>query len=290
MRFGAWLLPVACNLWAAGASGAWLDEVGVEFDYDDNLTRAQLARDIKGDSALVVSAAGGNHFQLSGQDSIDLTASLATAGYARYQGLDNLSAGLAVAYRRKLGLGPYVPQLSVSGSATRLEYRNDLRDGWLYAAEIEASQRLSERWAVHANYRSEQRNADRTPARAVSFIPADVFDLRSRSLGVGSDFSLTPEYLLSASFTVHDGDIVSTTQRNLPIFLASSAIAADPVFGDDTFAYKMHAITRVFGLGVSREVGRQGSFSVGYEYRESQGPDGIDYRSNLLRASYFYAF
>lgn len=290
MNIGIRLLSVACGLWAAGASAAWLDEVGVEFNHDDNLTRAQLARDIKADSAVVVSAAGGQRFQLTDRDSLALTASMAATGYGRYQGLDNMSAGLALTYRRKLGLGPFVPQLAFSGSATRLEYRSDLRDGWLYASEIEASKRLSERWAVRATYRSERRDAEHTPTRAVSFIPADVFDLRSRSVGIGSDFSLAEHYVLFGAYTVQRGDIVSTTQRNLPIFLASSAIAADPVFGSNTYAYKMRAITRILSLGVSRQIGLQASFSIGYEHRESEARGGIDYRSNLVRATYLYAF
>lgn len=290
MRLAACLLSMTGALVAAGAAADGLDQVGVEFSYDDNLTRAQLARDIKSDSALAVSAAGGPRFQITGRDSLALTASLAATAYGHYRDLDNVSAGLALTYRRKLGLGPYVPQLSLSGSATRLEYRSDLRDGWLYGVEAEASRRFSERLALRAAYRYEQRDADRTPARLLAFIPADVFDLKSRSLGVSGDFTVLPRYVLSLGYTVHKGDIVSTTQRNLPIFLASSAIAPDPVFGGNTYAYKMQALTRAVSLGLSREMGRQASLSLGWEHRDSHAEGGIDYRSNLVRATYLYGF
>jgi len=290
MKVWGWMLPIACGLCAPEASAALIDDVGVEFSYDDNLTRAELTRDIKGDSALAVTASAGPRFQLTGYDSVALTATVAVTKFRHYDGLDNASPGLALTYRRKLGLGPYVPQLALSGSATRLEYRDGLRDGWLYAAEVEASKRLSERWGVRATFRSERRDADDVPERVVPFISADVFDLASRSVGIHADFAYTPRYVFSAGFTLHRGDIVSTTQRNRPIFLASSAIAPDRVFGDNTFAYTMQARTGALSMGVSRELGPQASLSLGYEHRDSRADGGIDYRSNIVRATYLHDF
>lgn len=284
---------LACCVLMLSATQAWsnpLDDFGVELVYDDNLTRAQLARDIKADLSLVVSTSGGPRFQLGDHDSLSLKANLAGSKYRDYDGLDNFNAGLALSYRHKFGLGTYVPQLALTGSAARLEYDDRLRDGWLYAAEAEASQRFTERLALRAFMRSERRDADHVPDRVVSFIRANVFDLRSNSAGIGADFAYSPRYLVSLGYTWHRGDIVSTTQRNLPIFLASSAIAPDPVFGGNTYAYTMQARTRVFSLGVSRELGRQASLSLGYEYRDSRANGGIDYTGNLFRATYLYGF
>lgn len=290
MRFGNWALALACGLFATGARAALLDEIGVELNYDDNLTRAKLPHDVKPDGSLAVSARGGPRLQLTDYDSVALTASLTATGYHRYGGLDNLAGGLALTYRRKLGLGPYVPQIGLSGTATRLDYRDRLRDGWLYAVEAEAGKRLSARWSMRAAYRVERRESDEIPERVVPFIAADVFNLRSRSLTLGTDFAYSPRYVFSLGLTLHRGDIVSTTHRNLPIFLASSAIAPDTVFGDDMFAYKMRARSGVLSVGVSRELGRQASLNLGYEHRNSRADGGIDYRSNLVRATYLHGF
>jgi hypothetical protein len=290
MKFRAILLSLACSLGAGDGAAGLLNDVGVELSHDDNVTRAELERDIKSETSLTVSAAAGPRFQLTDYDSLALTASVALDAHRHYDGLDNVSAGLALTWRRKIGLGPYVPQLGLSVSATRLDYRDALRDGWLYAAEAEASKRLSERLTVRAIYRNERRRADDTPDRVVSFVPADVFDLRSHSLGISGEFAWDPRYVVSAGYTVHRGDIVSTTQRNLPVFLASRAIARDPVFGDDTFAYTLRAVTHALNLGVSRVIGRQASLSLGYEYRDSRADGGIDYRSNVVRAIYLYGF
>ncbi|MCC4118506.1 hypothetical protein LLG90_24410 [Aromatoleum toluclasticum] len=290
MKYGKKLACLALVLCASQASAAVLDDFGVELVHDDNLTRAQLGRDIKGDLALSVSTSGGPRFQLTDYDSLSLKGTLAGTKYRHYDGLDNINASLALGYRRKFGLGPYVPQFALTGSATRLEYDSRLRDGWLYAAEAEASKRVSDRLALRAFVRSERRESDDVPERVVPFIRANVFDLRSRSAGIGADFAYDPRHLVSVGYTWHRGDIVSTTQRNLPIFLASSAIAPDPVFGDNTYAYTMQARTRVFSIGLSREVGHQSSVSLGYEYHDSHADGGIDYSGNLFRASYFYGF
>ena len=290
MKLGAELTCALLFLGTAQAFGAPLDDLGVELTYDDNLTRAKLGRDIKDDLALTASTSGGPRFQLTDNDSLSLKGTLAATKYRHYDGLDNINAGLALGFRHKFGLGPYVPQLALTGSARRLEYDSRLRDGWLYAAEAEASKRVTERLALRAFVRSERRESDDVPARVVPFIRANVFDLSSRSAGIGADFAYDPRYLVSVGYTWHRGDIVSTTQRNLPIFLASSAIAPDPVFGDDTYAYTMPARTRVFSIGVSREVGRQASVSLGYEYRDSRADGGIDYNGNMFRATYLYGF
>ncbi|NMG76602.1 hypothetical protein [Aromatoleum diolicum] len=290
MTVWKWVLPFVWGLHALDASAGWLDEVGLELRFDDNLTRAQLDRDIKSDTALVVSAAAGTGYQLTDNGRLSLTLTLSGSAYQRYEGLNNLNAGLELAYRWKFGLGPYVPELRLSGSATRLDYRDAPRDGWLYLGEIAIAKRLSDRSGIRMSYRVEQRESDTVADRLRPAIAADVFDLTSQNLSFGGDYAIHPEYVFSAAYTIRDGDIVSTTRRNLPVFLASSAIAADPVFGSGRFAYKMKAITRSLSLGVSRVVGGQASFTLGYEYLDSRAKGGIDYEANLVRATYLYQF
>lgn len=290
MTVWKWVLPVVWGLHAMEASAGWLDEVGLELRFDDNLTRGQLDRDIKGDTALVVSAATGVGYQLTDNGRLSLTLALSGAAYRRYEGLNNLNAGLELAYRWKFGLGPHVPEIRLSASATRLDYRDEPRDGWLYLGEIAIAKRLSDRLGLRIAYQVEQRESDTVADRLRPTIAADVFDLRSHNLIFGGDYSLSPRYVLSAAYTIRDGDIVSTTLRNRPVFLASSAIAADPVFGPDRFAYKMKALTRGLRFGVSRVIGGQSSFTLGYEYLDSRAEGGIDYEANLVRATYLYQF
>ena len=293
MKKWKWVLPLVWGLHAADACAGLLDEVGIDLRFDDNITRAQLERDIKSDMALVVSAATGTGYRLTDNSKLALTLALSGSAYRRYNGLDNLNAGLELAYRWKPGLGPYVPEFHLSGAATRLEYSDAARDGWLYAGEIGIAKRLSDRAGLRLAYQVEQRKSDSVGARLAGLPPqigADVFDLTSRNLSLGGDYSLSPDYVLTAGYTLRDGDIVSTTLRNFPVFLASSAIAADPVFGPARYAYKMTALTRGLSLGLSRVIGGQASVTLGYEHLSSRADGGIDYQSNLIHAIYLHQF
>jgi hypothetical protein len=285
-----WLLPLVSGLYGAHASAAWIDEVGIELRYDDNITRAQLDWDIKRDTALVISAAKGTRYQLTDNSKVSLTATLSGAAYRRYDGLDNLNAGLALAYRWKPGLGPYVPEVHVLATAARLEFRDAARDGWLYGGEFGITKRLSDRAGLQMVYQVEQRRSDNVAQRLVPTIAANVFDLNSRSLRLGADYALSADYVLAGAYTIRDGDIVSTTLRNMPIFLASSAIAMDPVFGPDRVAYTMKALTRGLSLGVSRLIGGQTSLTLGYEHLNSRADGGISYRANQVRAVYLHQY
>lgn len=285
------VVPTAVWLCAATAPLAMAADVGIEFTYDDNVPRAQLAKDRKGDHALGLSLAAGPHWQVSDRDSLEGTVSLASTAYYRYDALDHLSAGVALAYKRKLGLGAYAPGVAVSAAANRLDYRSALRDGWLYAAEVGGEQHLSERWELRAAYRFERRKADEAPP----FLPnpaisGAVFDLAGRSLAVNADFSWQPALLLSLGYILRDGDIVSTSTRNRPVYLASSAIAADPVFGPDTFAYRISGLTHSLHVGLSQLVQHHASWTVAYERVVSHGDGEIDYRANMVRATYLHSF
>jgi hypothetical protein len=290
MKRWKWLLPLVWGLHAADACAGLFDEVGIDLRFDDNITRAQLERDIKSDMALVVSAVTGTGYRLTDYSKLALTLALSGSAYRRYNGLDNVNAGLEAAYRWKLGLGPYVPELHLSGAATRLEYRDAARDGWLYSGGFGIAKRLSDRVGLRLAYQVEQRKSDAVGPRGRSGLPANVFDLTSHNLSLGGNYSLSPEYVLSAGYTLRDGDVVSTTLRNQTIRSASTAIAPDFVFGPERVAYKMKALTRGLSLGLSRVIGGQASFTLGYEHLDSRADGGVDYQSNLVHAIYLYQF
>jgi hypothetical protein len=287
------IVALVLGIHGVDACAGWLGGAGLELRADDNVTRAQLAQDIKSDSAVVLSATADSAYRPTGNSSLSLALALSGSAYQHYQGLDNLNAELELAYRWKFGLGPYVPELHLSAAAVRLEYRDGARDGWLYEGEIGLAKRLSDRAGIRIAYQMEQRKSDNVAPRLDGLPPeitANVFDLTSRKLSLGADYSLSPDYVLAATYSLRDGDIVSTTLRNFPIFLASSAIATDSVFGPDRYAYTMQARTRGLSLGLSRVIGGHASFSIGYERLYSLAEHGIDYTSNLVRATYLHQF
>jgi len=221
---------------------------------------------------------------------LKLSYKLSSTAYQRHEGLNNLAAGVELSFRQKFGLGPYAPALSLAAAVSRLEYRDDARDGWRFEWSAALHKRMTPRLESRLEYGFSMRRADHAGKRVLPFISGDVFDVSSRRLSIGADYLLTPRYQLDATYTVHKGDIVSTTLRNFPIFLASDAIALDEVFGDERFAYTLTAMTRDLNLAVSRLIGSEASITLGFQYLDSQAEGGIDYQSRLLRATYLRHF
>jgi len=256
--------------------------------YDSNLTRAQLPSDIKGDTALQAALAWGRFVPLA--DGLGIRATLDAAGevYPRYSGLNNLSLGGSLGVRRKFGLGALAPWVSASGSAARLEYQNNVRTGWRYDVGVGAGKRLTDDLSVETSFRYEHRTADENNP-VVPGISGAVWDLQSHQATLSSDYAITESLSLAAGFDYRRGDVASTTLRNFTIFVNSTAIALDPVFGADTIGYKIYAITRAWRLGTSYALGQSNSINFIAERWISRAHGGLDYYNTLVFLSYVHA-
>lgn len=283
---------VVLLLLALGASRVAADailDVQAGILYDSNLSRAQLAHDIKADTALQAALAWGRFVPLAGGFSVRATLDTAGEVYTRYSGLDNLSLGGSVGLRHKFGLGAFAPWLSASGAAARLDYRSALRDGWRYEAGVATGKRLTEAWDLGLDFRYTHRTADQRRSVVPGFSGA-VFDLQSHQLSVHSDHTLTEHVSLLAGYDYRRGDIASTTLRNFTVFTNSDAIAPDTAFGDETVGYRIHGVTRAWRLGLSYALGPSNSLNLRAERWTSRASGGLDYTNTLAGATYVHAF
>src|ERR1700676_954898 len=117
-------------------------------------------------------------------------------------------------------------------------YRDALRDSNRLEARAELGQRLSEVFDASVGAAYDRRYAG-NDLPVVPGISGRVFDLRGKSAFVRAGYALTEQRQAGANFAVRRGDVVSTTRQHREIFLESDAIAADPAFGDDFFAYRL---------------------------------------------------
>ena len=287
-------VPVALLLlilgWHAGpARSEWIADVETGFVHESNLSHGQLQQDIKSDTALEVAASAGQHVVLGDYNSLSVTGNAKGAAYNRYHGLNHLDLGMALAFKTKLGLGPAAPWWRAAGSATRLDYQNEVRDGWLYTVGSGVGKRIGESWNVRGDYTYERRTANRDTSVAPG-ISGAVFDQRSQSIQVNADYAYSEAIAISAAYTRRVGDVVATTLRNYGIFEYSTAVASDPVFGADTFAYKLRAITHVFFIGASRALNAHSSLNLGFERQISHGTGDNNYYNNVVRLALAYSF
>jgi hypothetical protein len=290
MRLPAALLVPVCLLGHLhAADAAWIADVEAGLVYEDNVNLAEKERDTLSDTALGAALSAGHLVNVTDRSAVSLTGDVVGAGYTRFGGLSNLYLGVTAAFRHKFGLGAAAPWVRVSGSAARLEYREDVRDGWRYRLAAGAGKRLGERWEVRVEYAYDHRTADHETA-ITPRLPGDVFDQTSHTVSARVDYQHSPLLVVFAGYALRLGDVASTTPRNADIFAASTAVTPDPAFGPDAFAYKIDATTHLLTVGLSVALGAQASFNLGYERQIGLGDGGIDYSNNVFRASFLYSY
>jgi hypothetical protein len=270
-------LAVGCASGAASAS--WQFDVDAGFLYDSNLTRAYAPADIRADGAFALDAAVGSFWALSGADGLTLGADLRTEAYHRFHGLNLVGVGASATYRHKFGLGYAAPWLALGVSGAHDDYRGDIRDSNRLEARAELGQRFTPEFdaAFGASY---ERRYAKNDQPVVPGISGKVFDLRGQRVYARAGYAVTDRLLLDAELSARRGDVVATTRRDFAIFVVSDAIAADPTFGADFFAYRLRGTTDTAKLSASWALDDHSSLNVIYADERTDAAGGVTYRSH----------
>jgi len=250
--------------------------------YDDNLTRAQSPADKRSAGAVTAQASAINFVPFTGSDGVTLTLYARGELFSRYTGLGNVVGGATGVYRHKFGIGALAPWVSVSAGASYDDYRDDLRTSTRVDVRAEAGRRFSEDFDASAGVYYERRY-DNNGEPVVPGISGNVFDLAGQGAFVRAGYSPTNELYIDARAGVRRGDVESTSQRSFQIFIASSAIAADPVWGDPAlFAYRLRGTTWTGALTGSYALSSQTSLDVAYNYGFTRAAQGLEYTTNAI--------
>ena len=276
-------LRLACALLAAmismPATAEWLLDADAGVLYDSNLNRAYESADIRADGAFTLSAAGGSHFALSGADGLTLTADARSEIYHRFHGLNLLGLGGTALYRHKFGLGYAAPWILLAASASHDNYREDIRDSDRVELRAEMGKRFTEAFDMAFGGRFERRYA-KNDQPVVPGISGKVFDLRGQSAYARAGYAISDQLLLGVDLAVRRGDVVATTRQDFGIFVASDAIAPDPTFGSDFFAYRLRGTTDTARLTASWAFDNRSSLNFAYADERTDATGGIVYRSH----------
>ena len=277
--------------WSAVARAEWLFDVDAGARYESNLTRAQQQPDIRGDGAATLLASAGSFFALGGADGLTLDVNAATETWHRFRGLDRISIGASASYKHKFGLGYSAPWLSLGLSGSHDDYRNAIRDSDRLEARAELGQRFSEAFDASVGAVYDRRYA-RNDRPIVPGISGRVFDVRGKSAYLRAGYALTEQLQAGAHFAVRRGDVVSTTRRHQQIFLESDAIAADPAFGDDFFAYRLQgtSTTQTAAVTLSWAFSDHSSLNFRYADERTSAYEGLDYRGRIAALTFAFSY
>jgi hypothetical protein len=277
--------------WSAVARAEWLFDIDAGARYDSNLTRAQERPDVRGDAAATLFASGGTFFALTGADGLTLDVNALTEAWHRFHGLNRASIGGTASYKHKFGLGYAAPWISLGLAGSHDNYRSAIRDSDRLEARAELGQRFNETFDASLGAVYDRRYA-RNDLPVVPGISGKVFDLRGKSVFVRAGYALTEQLQAGANFAVRRGDIVSTTRRHLQIFLESDAIAADPAFGDDFFAYRLRgtSTTQTAAITLSWALSDRSSLNFRYADERTSAYEGLDYRGRNAALSFAFSY
>jgi hypothetical protein len=272
------------------ASADWEIGATVGAFYDDNLTRAQAAVDKRAAGAATANVSASNFVSFTGSDTVTLTLYGRAELFDRYHGLTSVGAGAIAVYRRKFGIGYQAPWVSFAVGASYDDYRDDLRTSARSAIRAETGRRFSEQFEASAGLYYERRYDNRGQP-VVPGIPGNVFDLAGQGAFLRAGYDLTNDLNFDVRAGVRRGDVESTSQPGLPIFLASSAIAADPVWGDpNLFAYRLRGTTWSGDVTASYALSVKSSLNLAYRYAITRAAQDLEYTTNAIFLTFDHRF
>lgn len=272
------MLAAALLAGAAPARAEWFYDLRAGALFDDNLTRAQQAADVRADGATTLAASAGWFHALSGAGGVTLALEANTEAYGRFHGLNLLSLGARVAYRHKFGLGFAAPWASVALGAAHDDYRGGVRDSDRLDARLELGQRFTEHFDASLGIALDRRIA-RNDLPVVPGISGKVFDLRGQGAFARAAYDVDERLQIGARLAVRRGDVESTTRQNYDIYVASDAITADPTFGADFYAYRLRGTTTSAVASLSWALSERSSLNLSYAAARTSAYDGLDYRN-----------
>jgi hypothetical protein len=250
--------------------------------HSSNLTNAQYSPDVRPDSAAMLRAEIGPFFAPGASDTVSVVAFARGELYRRYHGLDNAVVGVRADIRHKFGVGYQAPWLRITLEGSHDDYDDALRDSNRLLLDAEFGVRYSEAldFATGISY---DRRYDSHGESLVPGIPGTVFDLRGFAGYARAGYAFRDIVYGALRLGVRRGDVESTAQQSLPIFLASSAIAADPVFGsDDLFAYRLRGTTWSGSTTASFALDSRASLNLSYADERTYGAYGNQYKNRIV--------
>jgi hypothetical protein len=271
------------------ARSDWILATSAALNHDNNVGNAGSSASVVADSradaslSLLRQMAFGEGLTLAAGG--DLSGQL----YDHLSGLNNASVDGMLSLKKKWGLGALAPWSRVGVSIGRVDYDDRYRDATLYSVSLEAGKRLDERWNLWAKYAYERRRA--APAESDIYgVSSDVFSQRGRSFKLGAQYALTERMSLSFGALLRHGDVISTTEPEADIFANSKAVAPDPTFGPDAYAYRLEGTTFGARLGFEYSLSTHSLIGFGFQRLDTHARGGNNYGDSMPELTWNYQF
>ena len=271
------------------ARSDWTLGADAQARHDNNVGNAEYPGDIIEDSVI------GGHLSLYQVMAFGEGYSLSAGGdlsgetFNRLNGLSNASLGGALTLKRKWGLGAFAPWIRVGAAIARSDYRDDYRNASIYRASLAAGRRMDDHWNLWADYAFELRAAA-TQEQEEPGVSGDAYSQKSHRVALNVEYALNETLSLDAGLSVRRGDIVTTTLSEYRIYDAARAIAEDPAFGPDAYAYRLLGTTYGFRLGISYSPTPHTLIQCAFQRFDTRAEGGNGYTKSVPEISWSYRY
>jgi len=262
-------------------------QVDAGYTWDDNITRAKLNSDIRGDSIYTFNVSQTRMFFLGGNTRLLLTGAAGGERFQTFNGLSNVNIGGEATVQYRASAEFDTPTYGVFAKATALKHQSTLRDGYKYSVGLTASRPLTDRITIFGALSNNSRSAN-----------SAVFQTVDNAFRFNVDYSLRNSATLYFSGEYREGDIVSTGVSSLEnVTLAKVLVQDDAYAGGKFFSYRFGGSTVLATLGYNIGLGAKDSMDFSWRYVESTptvrpawATSPRSYTANQLSASYLMRF
>jgi hypothetical protein len=271
------------------ARADWTLAAAASAEHDDNVGNAQADQDKVADFSVTARLTVLQLVQLGEDYSLAAGGDLAAQIYDRLNGLRNGSLDLLLSLKKKWGLGAFAPWVRAGVSLGRTDYQDGYRDATIYSASLDVGNRIDERWNVWGRYAFERRDAAPV-GPAYPGISNDVFSGDGHTFTANVEYSVTERFSVSAGALLRHGDVVSTSTPAFNIYANSKAIAEDPTFGPNAYAYRLNGTTYSIRVGADFSPTAHSLIGCGFQRSETHAQGGNNYANSMPEITWNYRF
>jgi hypothetical protein len=271
------------------ARSDWTFGADANVRHDNNVGNAESQSDIAADSIIGARLSIFQLFPLGESYSATVGGDLGGESFHRLTGLSNVSVDGIFSLRKKWGLGAFAPWARTGISVGRLSYDDSYRNAWDFRATLASGRRLDERWNLWAEYAFERRAA-RTQEEEVPGLSGDAYSQDSHNLAINLEYSLSERAFLALGLIGRHGDVVSTASPGPKVFYAAQALAEDPAFGPDFYAYRLTGTTYGVRVGLSFAATPHSLLGCGFERFDTHADGGNRYTKSVPEITWDYRF
>ncbi len=205
--------------------------------WQDNITNADASPDKVSGLELRTLGSAEQRYALGRDDTFFLKADFSGEVWAKYSGLNAISAGPHLALRHKFGLGAYAPAIRLEVMATDAVVRNSYRSGWTEQVSLSYNQRFSEAWRFELG--SDYSNFDARDA---------LFSKRAVTVGTAATYDLDERWRLKAGLRYRNGEFISYASTIDNPYIANRYVHT---YGTSFYASKLRGHTWSYSIGIA---------------------------------------